>query len=148
MSACPSLLLCLTEGQRTAQCGWLVLQTDFLSFALTGLDKASIRSRSHGEEVSKLVDQSSDADMSEERRKSETDLGAPHGPPAVKSAVDTNDLRFIEREVRTSSPAGDGGAAVYSAEGTRSNTAWLFIVCKLLCNHLSLIGCHILENLM
>ena len=113
----PALLLCLTEGIRTAQCDWLVLQTDFLSFAPTGLDKASIRSRSHGEEVSKLVDQSSDADMSEERRKSETDLGAQHGLPAMKSAVDTNDLRFIEREVWTSSLPGDGDAAVPCAEG-------------------------------
>ena len=139
-------MLCLTEGTRTAQCEWLVLQTDFLSFAPTGLDKASIRSCSHGEEVSKLVDQSSDADMSEERRKSETDLGAPHGLPAVKSAVDINDLRFIEREVRASSLAGDGDAAVSCAAWTRSDTAWLCIFCRLLSDHLSIIGCHMLEE--
>jgi hypothetical protein len=93
------------------------MQADFLSFAPTGLDKASIRSRSHGEEVSKLVEQSGDADMSDERRKSETDLGAAHGPPAVKGAVDTSDLRFIEREVQASSLAGDDGAALSFGKG-------------------------------
>ena len=63
------------------------------------MDKASIRSRSHGEEVSKLVDQSSDADLSEERQKSETDLGASQGLPNVNATINTNDLRYVEKEV-------------------------------------------------
>ncbi len=55
------------------------------------------------QEVSKLVDQSTNADSSpEERRKSETDLTA--ALPAVESAVDTSDMRFIEREVRERVP--------------------------------------------
>ena len=49
--------------------------------------------------MSKLVDTSSDADMDEERRKSETDLAASQGIPAIKSAVSTNDMRNIEKEV-------------------------------------------------
>ena len=76
-----------------------MLQTDFLSYTATNMDKASIRSRSHGEDVSKLVDQNSDADVNEERRKSETDLAASQGLPAVKSTINTNDLRYVEREV-------------------------------------------------
>ena len=77
-----------------------MVQTDFLSYPATTMDKASIRSRSHGEDVSSLLDQSSDADLSEERRKSETDLGASHSLAATNnSTISTNDLRYIEREV-------------------------------------------------
>ncbi len=80
------------------------MQTDFLSYPATNMDKATIRSRSHGEDVSKLVDQSSDADLSEERRKSETDLAANQGLPAVMSSINTNDLRYVEREVCMTMP--------------------------------------------
>ena len=76
-----------------------MLQTDILSYPATTMDKATIRSRSHGEDVSKLVEQSSDADLSEERRKSETDLAASQGLPAAKNTMNTNDLRYVEREV-------------------------------------------------
>lgn len=83
-----------------------MLQTDFLSIPPNSLDKASIRSRSHEEEVSKLVDQSTNADSNpEERRKSETDLTA--ALPGVESAVDTSDMRFIEREVCVHVPITD-----------------------------------------
>ena len=49
--------------------------------------------------MSKLVEQSSDVDLSEERRKSETDLAATQGLPSVKPTINTNDLRYVEREV-------------------------------------------------
>ncbi len=81
------------------------MQTDFLSYPATNMDKATIRSRSHGEDVSKLVDESSDVDLSEERRKSETDLAATQGLPAVKSTINTNDLRYVEREVCDHTPS-------------------------------------------
>ena len=76
------------------------LQTDFLSFPPAAMDKASIRSRSHGEEVSRLVDQSSDADLqSEERRKSETDMAQSLSNLPINTALNANDLRHVEREV-------------------------------------------------
>ena len=64
------------------------------------MDKASIRSRSHGEEVSRLVDESSNADLNgEERRKSETDMAQSLSAPPIKTALNANDLRHVEREV-------------------------------------------------
>ena len=78
----------------------MALQTDFLSFPPAAMDKASIRSRSHGEEVSRLVDQSSDADLqSEERRKSETDMAQSLSNLPINTALNANDLRHVEREV-------------------------------------------------
>ena len=87
-------------GRSSLSSSLMALQTDFLSFPPAAMDKASIRSRSHGEEVSRLVDQSSDADLqSEERRKSETDMAQSLSNLPINTALNANDMRHVEREV-------------------------------------------------
>ncbi len=104
---CKAQVVCCLERSYHCEDGHVTVQTDFLSYPATNMDKASIRSRSHGEDVSKLVDQSSEAALSEERRKSETDLAASQGLPPVKSTINTNDLRYVEREVSDHVSLGD-----------------------------------------
>ena len=104
---CKAQVVCCLERSYHCEDGHVTVQTDFLSYPATNMDKASIRSRSHGEDVSKLVDQSSEAAISEERRKSETDLAASQGLPPVKSTINTNDLRYVEREVSNHVSVGD-----------------------------------------
>ena len=93
--------LCIDIVGRSSLASLLMaVQTDFLSFPPAAMDKASIRSRSHGEEVSRLVDQSSDADLQgEEWRKSETDMAQSLCAPPINTSLNANDLRHVEREV-------------------------------------------------
>lgn len=88
-------------------------QTDFLSIPSPVRDGAPVRTRSHGDDVSALngvpsaaaAAPGAHAEAVEARSKSETDLGgkpaaAQQPPPPDSVAVNPNDVRAVEREVR------------------------------------------------
>lgn len=89
---------------RQDECGKFVLaQGDYLSIA-GPIDKKSVRAHSHGNEIGALaegesVSDSQDSEQTDSRSKSETDLAT--SKAAVKGALDPNDPRFVEKEVRS-----------------------------------------------